>query len=166
MRCWNCLAVVRVVPPHFFLWPECTLWVGESCLENRTQPELSVTVIAFDRGGLKYSRHFHSFPQAQSGRKARQTGMAKALDQRSTILSPFLITPCWTSMLITSLSYLGTVITSWLPVEDSHIGEQCRDFEEDRFDWTEVSLTCSPCVCSCSVSIASRCSLFRLKPMS
>lgn len=24
----------------------------ESCLENRTQPELSVTVIAFDQGGL------------------------------------------------------------------------------------------------------------------
>lgn len=110
MRCWNCLAAVRVIPPHLFLWPECTLWVGESCLENRTQPELSVTVIAFDQGGLSRAIISTLSPRAQTGRKARKTGMTKALDQRSTILSPFLITPCWASMLITSLSYLGTVI--------------------------------------------------------
>lgn len=64
------LVVVRVIPPHFFLWPECTLWVGESCLENQTQPELSVTVIAFDRGGLSKAVTFTlSLRHSQAGKQ-------------------------------------------------------------------------------------------------
>lgn len=75
---------------------------------------------------------FSPLRHRQAGRQAGHTGMAKALDQRSTILSPFLIPPCCTSMMILIRSHLGAAITSWLPMEDIHPGQQCRDSKQCR----------------------------------
>lgn len=77
-------------------------------------------MIAFDQGGLSDDVTSTLSPQAQSGRKAGETEVTKWT--RGQDFSPFLRTPCYTSLMTTVLPYQGTVSTNWLSVADIHTG--------------------------------------------